>query len=89
MSSTRRGRLELVAVDGNPTDAERAAILHALEHIVEAERQSTSSSHWSNVEVVIRAKYDPSPPRYQPDIVRPPLTLRTWPVTNDVSSLKK
>jgi hypothetical protein len=43
---TRRPRLELVSVRGNPTDAERAAIVTGLQHLVDAERQSTTSSLW-------------------------------------------
>ncbi|MGH2730838.1 MAG: hypothetical protein ACRDJI_09565 [Actinomycetota bacterium] len=46
MKPTRRPRLELVSLQGNPTDAERAAIVKTLERMVDAERQSTTSSLW-------------------------------------------
>ncbi|MDQ4065167.1 MAG: hypothetical protein M3161_03890 [Actinomycetota bacterium] len=41
-----RARLELVSVDGNPTDEERRALQAALEHLVDQERQATSTSLW-------------------------------------------
>ncbi len=40
-------RLELVAVDGNPTAEERAAVEHALERLLEAERQAAAPSVWA------------------------------------------
>jgi len=39
-------RLELVAVQGSPTDEERTALEAALEELVERERQATSASLW-------------------------------------------
>ena len=42
----RARRLELVAVEGGPTDAERAAVERALEAIVERERQARTPSMW-------------------------------------------
>jgi hypothetical protein len=46
---TRRPRLELVSVQGHPTDTERAAIVTALGQGVDAERQATTSSLWLRV----------------------------------------
>ena len=42
----RRPRLEVIAVDGNPTEGEKRAIQEALVQMVEAERAATSSSLW-------------------------------------------
>jgi hypothetical protein len=43
----RRGRhLELVSIDGNPTEVERAAIEETLEQIVASERAQTRASLW-------------------------------------------
>jgi hypothetical protein len=44
--SRRKRHLELVAIDGAPTEAERAAIEDALEHLVAAERAARSPSLW-------------------------------------------
>ena len=46
MSEAKKHHLELVAVDGNPTEQERLALRAALEHAVEQERLATSSSLW-------------------------------------------
>ena len=46
MSREHRPELELVAVDGNPTGAERAAVLEALTEVVEQERAAATSSLW-------------------------------------------
>jgi hypothetical protein len=43
---TKKPHLELVTIDGDPTEEERAAIEAALEHAVERERQGTTSSLW-------------------------------------------
>jgi hypothetical protein len=42
----RKRHLELVGIDGEPTEGERAAIEDALEHIVAAERAARSPSLW-------------------------------------------
>jgi hypothetical protein len=42
----RPPRLELVAVDGRPTPAERRAIERALEAFTERDRQATTPSLW-------------------------------------------
>ena len=42
----RPRRFEVVAVDGNPTEAERAAIETALEQELEVERAATAPSLW-------------------------------------------
>ena len=49
MSREQRPRLELVSTEGNPTDDDRAAILKALEQLVESERQATTPSEWLRV----------------------------------------
>ena len=41
-----RPKLELVSVEGSPTEDEKKAIEEALVQIVELERQATSSSVW-------------------------------------------
>lgn len=41
-----RPRLELIAIDGSPSNEERRAIEEALVEMVEAERAATSSSLW-------------------------------------------
>jgi len=46
MTRLRRPKLELVSIDGGATDEERRAIEAAVEEMVEAERQATSSSLW-------------------------------------------
>ena len=46
MSERRRPRLEVVSVEGEPTDSETRAIQEALEEMVVLERQATSSSLW-------------------------------------------
>jgi len=46
LRGARRPRLELVSIDGDPSDEERRAIEEALVEIVEQERQATSSSLW-------------------------------------------
>jgi hypothetical protein len=43
---TKKPHLELVTIDGDPTEEERAAIEAALEHAVERERQATKPSLW-------------------------------------------
>jgi hypothetical protein len=45
-SSRRKRHLELVAIDGAPSEAERAAIERSLEHIVAAERAARTPSLW-------------------------------------------
>jgi len=42
----RRPRLELVAVDGNPTTEEREVLAQALERRIEAERELNRPSVW-------------------------------------------
>ena len=42
----RPRRFEIVAIDGNPTDAERAAIEAALAQSLEKERAATEPSLW-------------------------------------------
>ena len=42
----RKPKLELVSVEGNPTQEEQKAIEEALVEMVEQERQATSSSVW-------------------------------------------
>lgn len=42
----RKRHLELVSIEGAPTEAERAAIERALEHIVAAERAARTPSLW-------------------------------------------
>ena len=42
----RKPKLELVSIDGNPTESEKRALHEALEEMVEQERQATSSSVW-------------------------------------------
>ncbi|MGH2746844.1 MAG: hypothetical protein ACRDKB_02820 [Actinomycetota bacterium] len=42
----RRNHLEVVSIDGNPTEVERAAIVEALERLVESERGARSASVW-------------------------------------------
>lgn len=46
MSETHRPHLEIVSVDGDPTDEEHAAIEAALVHAVEEERRARSASLW-------------------------------------------
>ena len=41
-----RPKLELVAVDGNPTEAELGAVQEALQHAIEEERAAQHSSLW-------------------------------------------
>lgn len=41
-----RPELRLVAIDGEPTDAERTAIRAALEKVVEEERRQSAASLW-------------------------------------------
>jgi hypothetical protein len=45
-SSTRKRRLELVAVDGEPTDSELRVIARALEHHVEGQHTAAAPSIW-------------------------------------------
>ena len=42
----RRPRLRLVAVEGNPTPAERRAVERAVEALVAAERRASTPSLW-------------------------------------------
>ena len=42
----KRPRLELVSIDGRPTEAARAALATALERIVDSERQAQTPSMW-------------------------------------------
>ena len=42
----RRPDLELVSIDGSPTDAEKAAVQEALEEFVAAERRERAGSLW-------------------------------------------
>jgi hypothetical protein len=46
MTPRKKPALELVKIDGDATEEERAAIQTALEEHVEAERQATASSLW-------------------------------------------
>jgi ribosomal protein S12 methylthiotransferase accessory factor YcaO len=41
-----RRHLEIVSINGNPTEAERAAIGEALERLVESEHRARSASVW-------------------------------------------
>jgi hypothetical protein len=42
----RRRHLEIVSVDGDPSDDEQRAIEDALEHLLDAERAAASPSLW-------------------------------------------
>ena len=42
----RKPKIELVSIDGHPTESEERALQKALEEMVEGERQATSSSVW-------------------------------------------
>lgn len=42
----RPARFELVSIDGNPTEAERAAVEAALQKALESERAATEPSLW-------------------------------------------
>ena len=42
----RKPKLELVSIEGSPTDEEKRAIEQALQEMVEAERHAQSSSLW-------------------------------------------
>ncbi|MFN2489963.1 MAG: hypothetical protein ABR529_09545 [Actinomycetota bacterium] len=42
----RRPRLELVSIDGEPTNEERAAVARALERFIDAEREARTPSMW-------------------------------------------
>ena len=44
--SRHRPHLELVSVDGEPTEAEQRALQKALERLLEAERQAQTTSLW-------------------------------------------
>jgi hypothetical protein len=44
--SKKRSHLDIVSVDGDPSEEERAAIQEALEQAVRSERQATASSLW-------------------------------------------
>ncbi|MGH2694580.1 MAG: hypothetical protein ACRDJJ_07145 [Actinomycetota bacterium] len=46
MSERRRPRLEVVSIDGNPTDDERRAIAEAVTERAERERAAVSTSVW-------------------------------------------
>jgi hypothetical protein len=46
VSSSRRRRLELVSVDGNPTVAERAAIERAVDRAIEVQHAAEVPSLW-------------------------------------------
>lgn len=41
-----RRHLEIVSIDGDPTEAERAAIVETLERLIESERRARSASVW-------------------------------------------
>ena len=42
----KRPRLEIVSIDGAPTDEERTALSEALERFVDVERQARTPSMW-------------------------------------------
>ena len=44
--SVRRPRLQIVSIDGSPTEEERAALEVALEELVERERRTVGASLW-------------------------------------------
>jgi hypothetical protein len=46
MTRARRPKLELVSVEGEPTEDERIALEEALVQMVEGERAATTSSLW-------------------------------------------
>jgi len=46
VTERRSPRLHLVAIEGNPTDAERGAIARAVTELVERERSAVSTSVW-------------------------------------------
>ena len=46
MTARSRPRLEIIAIDGSPSDEEARAIEEALVQMVEAERAATTSSLW-------------------------------------------
>ena len=45
-SPRRPRRLEIVAIEGNPTDEERDALERALESVLDRERQARTPSMW-------------------------------------------